>query len=793
MVKHFYQGYTEACSSLANAICGQVPDNFTLSRLILDRLIFLYFLSSGKFYPCEKQGSEHEIFGDNFYNSILVPFFFNSPRTIIQEDIPALDKSPLWISGIFTPKSEYELDSTGKPFNLMIDSKVWKTIFDFLDSFQWSLDELASGENVLTPQILGSLYEKVALNSSKNNYGSFYTPSWIAEHLSSQAIISLFKTKMRDRFGDANWQSWFEQLLDNSYDNLDKVEFFLMEVLLPLKVCDNACGSGAFLLAVLSFLERFYSASISILSDQSSFSRIQAAMGSESLTTFDIVRYIISENLFGVDIRAEALEATRIRLWLDLLSRNMVSQERLDDLPDLEKNLIRADSLLGSPLSVNQQAAQTSEFNWDLMYPEVYSDGAGFDIVLGNPPYYRLSTLSSDYRMILESLYTHINRESNAYTGFIESASNIIKSGGMVGYVIHKNFFNLDSYSSLRRYLVENMTLVSLVDLGKRIFVGVTAETVLLIFENSPPSEENLISLYKRVNESETIRLLGFITQNQFLKEISKWNHRFMVHLDSHNATLLENIRANSTPLSDLCDISRGIETGDNSQYLSDVQIDPSWKPIMRGRDIGRYILHDYVFIKYLPDELTGPRDPKMLEQEKLVTQQNSAAPTLYYDSGQHLVLNSATVIRSKQQEIDLKVILIILNSSLFNWLFRTVMTNWSTLTTNILPTNLACLPIKEPEDAFSWKTLAEYLLFLSSKREISSEIDALFVFFDKIADGMVESLYLNNNPGLPDRVRDTILPIDNITSDLEKIQKIITTMNRLQEFPLSLMFNQRA
>jgi len=125
-------------------------------------------------------------------------------------------------------------------------------------------------------------------------------------------------------------------------------------------VLDPTCGSGAFLFAALRILETLYSDClermerfIEDLSDKrhhpkqySDFKNIMAQIAKHPNERYFILKSIIINNLFGVDIMAEAVEICKLRLFLKLVAQvEKVSQ--IEPLPDIDFNIRTGNTLVG--------------------------------------------------------------------------------------------------------------------------------------------------------------------------------------------------------------------------------------------------------------------------------------------------------------------------------------------------------------------------------------------------------------------------------------------------------------
>ena len=124
-----------------------------------------------------------------------------------------------------------------------------------------------------------------------------------------------------------------------------------LAALASLRICDPACGSGAFLIEVLAYLEAVYD---DILDDLRS-RNIEVKTWSRQKVKDTILR----ENLFGVDLLEEGVEITRLALWIR-------TAEVGRTLADLSENIRCGNSLVDDP-HVDPRA-----FDWERAFPRVF-------------------------------------------------------------------------------------------------------------------------------------------------------------------------------------------------------------------------------------------------------------------------------------------------------------------------------------------------------------------------------------------------------------------------------------
>ena len=129
-----------------------------------------------------------------------------------------------------------------------------------------------------------------------------------------------------------------------------------------VSVLDPTCGSGAFLFAALNILEPLYSACIEgmhgFLDDlnrtkrphhphalQNFRNELGKVKGHPSARYF-ILKSIVLNNLFGVDIMEEAVEICKLRLFLKLVAQ-LEHPCQIEPLPDIDFNVRAGNTLVG--------------------------------------------------------------------------------------------------------------------------------------------------------------------------------------------------------------------------------------------------------------------------------------------------------------------------------------------------------------------------------------------------------------------------------------------------------------
>lgn len=451
--------------ALRNAELSQKAVNYAVQQTI-DRVIFLRI--------CEDRGIERygklqalangsnvyarlvEMFqqADARYNSGL--FHFNKEKDRVEEP----DR--------LTPK-------------LVIDDKPLKEIFQHLyypDSpYEFS---------VLGADILGSVYERflgkvIRLTAGhqakiedkpevKKAGGVFYTPTYIVDYIVKHTVGRLVEGKTPTQLS-------------------------------KLRVLDPACGSGSFLIGAYQFLLdwhlKWYIDDGTEKHAKGKQPKIYQGKGGVWRLTTNERKRILTNNIYGVDIDAQAVEVTKLSLLLKVLEgesdqtlQTQLFQERV--LPDLGHNIKCGNSLIGPDfyetvqlnLLDDTERERINVFDWNKEFADIMRDG-GFDAVIGNPPYIRIQVMKEwapqEVEYYKERYVSASKGNYDIYVVFIEKGVDLLSNSGMLGFILPHKFFNAEYGGPLRELLSKGKHLNDIVHFGhQQVFSGATTYTCLL-------------------------------------------------------------------------------------------------------------------------------------------------------------------------------------------------------------------------------------------------------------------------------------------------------------------------
>jgi len=460
-----WRTYLATSISLRNKHLDEEAINFVVQHTI-DRLIFLRIAEDRGVEPYGQLKAILNEKGDHYPK--LFDLFQHADRR--------------YNSGLFDFKKDQLSGS------LFVDNKVVKSIVDDL-YYPLSPYEFS----VISVEILGSAYEQFLGKQIRIGTGNrarieekpevrhaggvYYTPQYIVDYIVERTVGELVKGKKPEEVA-------------------------------KLRIVDPACGSGSFLLGAYQYLLNWHKQQYGALKKLGKGRKSDKLRPDGELTTAEKKRILVN-NIYGVDLDANAVEVTKLSLLLKCMEGETEASikqqlglfhERV--LPTLDRNIQCGNSLIGTDWYDDHSdgdARRVKPFNWQRAFPEVFNpstgSGGGFDAVIGNPPYIRVQvlqdipgvvgSLSKNYRSAAKGNY-------DIYVTFIEKALQISKEDGKVGYILPHKFFNAKYGEGIRGILHQTKAVDSIVHFGhQQVFDGATTYTCLL-FLNKGRKQKDL-------------------------------------------------------------------------------------------------------------------------------------------------------------------------------------------------------------------------------------------------------------------------------------------------------------
>lgn len=661
----FFTTYRDVFGEAEGQISGISGDARRLfTQKLFNRLMFLVFLERKGWlsfngsrdhlralwedHKREKQTNPNA----NFYRDRLELLFFSGLNTPHEVNIVGIRRDgflqtrigdvPYLNGGLFEEDDEDRDPTIAVPDEVIspaLDKLFYRFNFTVTESTPLDI------EVAVDPEMLGVIFEELV--TGRHETGSYYTPKPVVAFMGREALKGYLESICPQESSKA---------LAAFVDEYDPVGLVNPEVVLDalktIKVCDPACGSGAYLLGMLHELLDLRTC-------------LFATRGLDPLTAYQRKLEIIQNNLYGVDSDVFAVNIARLRLWLSLMvdfedgtppplpnldfkievGDSLTAPDPSGGLqPDLFRHKqiedyfrLKADYLMahgGEKLTLREQiealraeiaawarpSGGDGGFDWAVEFAEVFSpspegrqrgpggEGGGFDVVLTNPPYVRQELLGCDYKEnalepVFHEVYSGI---ADLYVYFYARAHQLLRPGG-VGCFISSNKWLRASYGEkLRQHLLDAQAFRLVVDFGELPVFQAATFPAIFLWHKQPRSDtpttwavvKDLEACYDEGIREHVTRIAQTLPASQF----GKGKARLTAPAAAERRAKME---GSGPRLGELVkgQVHFGIKTALNKAFVVDratrdrlITEDPRneeiLKPLLVGDNVRRYELH---------------------------------------------------------------------------------------------------------------------------------------------------------------------------------------------------------
>ena len=510
ITKEFFHEYARIFEQVEGQIEGieDTERKRLFTQRLFNRLMFIAFIQKKGWL---KFGSDSDYLdslwrdyvrrkkpGKNFYSDRLKLLFFAGLNTPNEINVIGINRGgflkeligqvPYLNGGLF------EEDEDDRDAKIMVpDDSIDAILRELFSRFNFTVTESTplDMEVAVDPEMLGKIFEELV--TGRHETGSYYTPKPIVSFMCREVLKGYLETEAPGESKEA-----IDQFVEEHQPDCIKDAESVLDALRRIKVCDPACGSGAYLLGMLHELLDLR---------QSLFQ----AHSLDAKSVYDRKLEIIQTNIYGVDIDQFAVSIARLRLWLSLAVD--FEGPNPEPLPNLDYKLEVGDSLIGPDPSGGLEMGfrkqlideflaakatyltahhhhktelkerirklkmdirsfgghrEVHGFDWAIEFAEVFIDG-GFDSVIGNPPYVSgrsiLQNLGRDYKDYLSSQYKSAVGVYDLYVVFWEASFRLVSKAGTVA-LITPNKLMVADYARNIRHIIAGHKIQSLADVS---------------------------------------------------------------------------------------------------------------------------------------------------------------------------------------------------------------------------------------------------------------------------------------------------------------------------------------
>ena len=500
--------------------------------------------------------------------------------------------------------------------------------------------------------------------SRRKRSGSYYTPERVARYLVEKALGPLVRGEQRE-------------------GKPEKVPLSAAEIL-RLRVLDPAMGCGFFLLTAGDYLARAYADALvrEGQRDGATASHVSLSAGR---------RKVAEHCLYGVDVDPVAVELAKLSLQLFVMAREQ-------PLARLHEHLKCGDTLAGmQTVSVPRAAAKSNgleaskskrsqlraadkqrredslaaaPFAWRAEFPEVFDNkpagrlaAAGFDAVVGNPPYLSFSgrQKAKGYALPAQGELAQGARGWRSSHGlFMAGAVRLLKPDGLAAMIVPDQVGHLHGYGATRAAVLESAKLIEVCYWGEDVFAGASTPALTFVAQRAEGTCARMFSAAARL-----VRRDGSIA-SFCPRGADEW-------YVSPQQRIYEAARAAHPPLTSYCDA--GAHTGNVAAKLILRAPAEGATPVLAGRQIRAFRCDPpaaWLNVNYRaqPGEYFHLAAPEVYAATDILIRQTADRPIAARHTYRCPFRNSVLALRAPEG-YSVEYLLGLLNSNVVGWLYR--------------------------------------------------------------------------------------------------------------------------
>lgn len=582
--KAFFAGYEqcfyqEVKPAVLIALDGDDEAAHQFTQLLFNRLMFCWFLQkkgwlggSPTYLLDLLDRAHHYKPPKNLYHDYLTFLFFEvlanpeeQRRKRHPTDPHVVMEAPFLNGGLFE-RTHLDFRVEEAPRFKRLPNSVFKAILkDLFARYNFTVEESTSLDIqvALDPELLGTIFERLV--TGRHETGSYYTPKPVVEFMCREALSAYLKSETRN----IKPETIDDLVYNHSVEHLSPTDANdIIRALDTIKVCDPACGSGAYLVTMLHELVAIYRA-------------IYSEKLNDPQKDYDLKLRIIERNLYGVDIDPFAVNIAKLRLWLTLIvDSEETDWRRVKPLPNLDYKIEVGDSLtapnpqampnlfrakliqhadrltdlksrylraygeekkqLAKQICSEEQAlrdvlrdapAPKGSLDWRVAFPEVFKEKQGFDIIVMNPPYVSANRVPGEkrkafqvYMQQLRPLYGFV---SDLYVHFMYRALQLLRDGGYLYAITSNTYLTNTTKEHLRRHLLQH-TLRLLMPLSPDVFAAVVYSAILGVQKGrQSESDYEVLFLNVRHVDMREIETVHAFSSNALRVPVSEYERSF--------------------------------------------------------------------------------------------------------------------------------------------------------------------------------------------------------------------------------------------------------------------------
>jgi type I restriction-modification system DNA methylase subunit len=307
--------------------------------------------------------------------------------------------------------------------------------------------------------------------------------------------------------------------------------------------------------------------------------------------------------------------------------------------------------------SAQIMAKEEQFFHWELEFPEVFvsrdnqSHLSGFDVIIGNPPY---AKISNEEAQLADSSVS-----ADLYSQFISKSIDILGDERMLSFITPTSWETGPDYGGTRKKIIQSGHLQRLINLPYDVFEDAYVDTAIFVWEKSSEGYTCEVADLSGTRLSPAIAV-----ENHSLTtfELSDWREVGIVVTDKTWIDMSDRLKRLRT-LSDVTNSTRGVLVTEASKESDRASTPICLDSYQRYEQLSPTTNVEYKLLKEIPSNSSIFESNRLLVR-RLVSRSDRLLGTYAVED----FVSKKDVYIFKSQMYDERLLLSLVNSRLLSW-----------------------------------------------------------------------------------------------------------------------------
>jgi len=297
-------------------------------------------------------------------------------------------------------------------------------------------------------------------------------------------------------------------------------------------------------------------------------------------------------------------------------------------------------------------------------------NSGGFDVVIGNPPYVRATSLEINDKNFFYKKFVSAKEQFDLYYLFYEQSIKLLKEGGKLGFITPIGFLNNSSGVYLRKNILISGKIKFIIDVSKdKVFISASTYPIIFLFDKLKEKD-----YYFKIGSMEILKELNPVFSEIPLKTVEEDKNKIInIKIKNNFDSILNKCSEKSISLGNFSKIYRGIQINKIKLVQNkEVELikDEKIYSAIHLKEVKPWVSLKSKYYAVHNNKKAGKDKISLFEQEKLLIPRFVLKLQADYSFPGEYILDNIYIINLIEKKCDLRYLCGLFNAKLFNFFY---------------------------------------------------------------------------------------------------------------------------